>query len=67
MPNVRLCCFPDCTTPVNRPHICCGSHWHSLPPRIKVGAQKRLNGWLNPAAGIEFVRSYLSNQKASVK
>lgn len=58
---LKVCCFPDCETRVEGPHVACTKHWHSLPARVQVAVQTRIRGWRDMGAAREFVVSWLHN------
>ena len=62
-----VCCFPDCTTAVSKPHVTCPHHWYALPARVQAEVQARIRGWKDPGAAREFIVSWhrISLQKAN--
>lgn len=55
-----FCCFPDCKTEIDLPHIACVRHWRSTPRDVRQEIQSRLRGWKNREEALMSLRSYLS-------
>jgi hypothetical protein len=61
--KVRLCRWPGCEIAVSGDHLCCVSHYRSLPGRIQAGIQERIRGWKDRAAAETFLSSYFAVTK----
>jgi hypothetical protein len=61
---MTVCCFPNCTTAVTKPHVTCPHHWYSLPSRIQVAVQERIRAWKRPDEAREYIVNWY---KTSIK